>query len=194
MNHLQREISGFILAGGKSSRMGSDKGLIEFAGRPMIEHSILALKPLCSSIQIITNNNEYRDLGYSVHHDLIKDKGPLGGICTALSLSKTRLNLIITCDSPFVTSDLLSHLIEQSEGFDAVVPLFNDRVYPLTAVYAATCYTAFNKRLIENKLRVKDAIKFMNTKQIELDENLPFFNEKILANLNTLKELEIHES
>tara|TARA_R110002111_G_scaffold65239_2_gene107006 strand:+ start:197 stop:781 length:585 start_codon:yes stop_codon:yes gene_type:complete len=194
MNHLQGDISGFILAGGKSSRMGSDKGLIEFAGRRMVEHSILALKPLCSSIQIVTNNSDYCDLGYSVHQDLIEDKGPLAGICTALSLSKTRLNLIITCDSPFVTSALLSHLIEQSEGVDAVVPLFNNRVYPLTAVYATSCYTALNKRLIENELKVKDALNFIHTKQIELTENLPFFNEKILANINTLKELEIHEN
>ena len=194
MNNLREDISGFILAGGKSSRMGSDKGLMEFAGKPMIEHSILALKPLCSSIQIITNNSEYCDLGYPVHHDLIEDKGPLAGICTALSLSKTRLNLIVTCDSPFITSALLSHLIEQAEDFDAVVPFFDDRVYPLTAVYATSCYTALNKRLIENELKVKDALNFIHTKQIELTENLPFFNKKVLANINTLKELEIHES
>ena len=154
MNNLQEDISGFILAGGKSSRMGSDKGLIKFAGRHMIEHSILALKPLCSSIHIVTNNMEYCDLGYLVHQDLIKDKGPLAGICTALSLSKTRLNLIVTCDSPFVTSALLSHLIEQAEDFDAVVPFFDNRVYPLTAVYTTSCYTALNKRLIENELKV----------------------------------------
>ena len=109
----RNNITGFVLAGGKSSRMGKDKGLMLMNGTTMIEHSIRALTPLCTSIIIIANNNNYKNLGYQVYSDNIKDSGPLSGICTGLSLTKTNINFFTTCDSPFVNSELLSVLIKQ---------------------------------------------------------------------------------
>ncbi len=190
---IKKEISGFVLAGGKSSRMGKDKGLIDFNGKQMIEYSIQALKEVCSSIYIISNNTDYNSFGYPVLSDLVKEKGPLAGICTALSISKTDLNVMVTCDSPYISSALLSHLLEQSKGYEAVVPSYKAKLYPLTAVYTKACYATLSKRLAEDKLAVKSALEFVKTKQVQLSTELPFFDEKMMANMNTLKELEIHE-
>jgi len=187
-------ISGFVLAGGKSSRMGKDKGLIEFKGKKMVEHATQALEGLCSNISIISNQDEYEAFPYLVYADIVRDKGPLAGICTALTQSKTEVNVIISCDSPFVSSALLSYLFDQLEDFDAVVPAYQGRVYPLTAIYNKSCLEALNESLSKDELKVKEVIKSLNTKIIELNVELPFFNERLMTNINTPKELELHES
>ncbi len=84
------QATGIILAGGKSSRMGEDKGLVLLNGKPMIQYVIEALKGVVSDIIIISNNASYNKFGIPVYPDIIKDKGPVGGIFTGLHHSKTQ--------------------------------------------------------------------------------------------------------
>ena len=103
----------FILCGGKSSRMQSEKGLVLFQNKPFIEHIIQAILPITSNIKLITNNKEYDYLPYQKIPDIITDKGPLGGIYTALTNSETEFNLILSCDIPLISTELLSELISK---------------------------------------------------------------------------------
>ena len=183
-----------MLAGGKSSRMGKDKGLIPFKGKSMILHSIDALKPVCSSIIIIANGHQYDHLGFPVYQDIIKNSGPLAGLYTGLTQSETNLNIFSTCDSPFTTTSFFSWLISQIEDCDAVVPSFKGRTYPLSALYSKSCLDVFSRNLILGKLKVKDSLNSIHLKKVELKAELPFFNDRILANINTQKELESYES
>ncbi len=98
----------FILCGGKSSRMQSEKGLVLFQDKPFIEHIIQAILPITDKIKLITATKEYDYLQYEKIPDLISDKGPLGGIYTALSNSETEFNLILSCDIPLISTELLS--------------------------------------------------------------------------------------
>ena len=95
-----------ILAGGKSSRMGSDKGLVLLNGKPMISYIIEILKKMQIPIIIISNNENYKQFGLPVFADIIKEKGPLGGIYTGLKNSKTESNIIVSCDVPFYQIEL----------------------------------------------------------------------------------------
>lgn len=194
MSIKQEYISGFVLAGGKSSRMGNDKGFVPFNGKPMIEYSIRTLKKVCSSISIIANNSDYNSFGYSVYSDSVSNKGPLAGICTALEKSETTWNIIISCDNPTINPELLVYLIEQSKGFDAVVPCYQGKTYPITAVYSKSCLKSFKHQLNLDLLKVRDAIQEVNTNFVELSKKLPFFDEKILVNINTKQELEAYEN
>lgn len=190
----QEHISGFILAGGKSSRMGSDKGFVSFNKKPMIEYSIQALKKICSSVSIIANNPDYNSFGHPVYPDSVSNKGPLAGICTALEESKTMWNIIISCDNPTINSELLLYLAEQADGFDAIVPSYQGKIYPITAIYSKSCLKEFKHQLTLDRLKVKEAIQQVNTKLIELSPDLPFFNERMLVNINTKEELKAYES
>lgn len=181
--------SGYVLAGGKSSRMGRDKGLMEFDGKKMIEYSIKALQPICSSIRILANDPMYDKLGYPMTSDFILDKGPLAGICTGLILSHTNLNFFAPCDSPYINQHLFEHLLKHANGYDAIIPIYKGKLYPLTAIYSKNCLSAFMRSLKNNQLKVMEAIESVNTKKVELGEELPFFNENTLANINTIKEL-----
>jgi molybdopterin-guanine dinucleotide biosynthesis protein A len=185
------EITGIVLAGGKSSRMGKDKGLINLNGELMVNYSINTLKPICSSIIIICNNNDYDHLGYPVYKDIHKDCGPLAGIHTGLFNSKTDNNIVLSCDSPFVPTELLSHLIANSEGCDIVVPTYYKKIYPLTALYKKACIQTFEESLKQKKLKVKKTIELLSTNIVEFSSDMEYVNDKIFTNINTLADLEI---
>src|SRR2546422_10322741 len=130
--------TGFITAGGRSSRMGTDKAWLELGGRAMIEQVIAALAPVTSSLAIVANSPEYARLGLPVFADQHTGIGPLEAIRTALANSATSRILLVGCDLPFVTEDLFRFLLNLPEEHQAVVPVGPDgRLEPLCAVYSA---------------------------------------------------------
>lgn len=95
--------TGIILAGGKSQRMGTDKWLLLLKGKPFISHIYEAMKPIFGdNIVIVSSNPEYDKYGYKRIEDLISNKGPVGGLYTALKQSKTKFNLVLSVDVPLV--------------------------------------------------------------------------------------------
>src|SRR5438046_2516502 len=106
--------TGFITAGGRSSRMGTDKAWLELGGRAMIEQVIAALAPVTGSVAIIANSAEYARLGLPVFADAQSGIGPLEAIRTALANSATSRVLLVGCDLPFVTEDLFRFLLNIS--------------------------------------------------------------------------------
>src|SRR4051812_31899843 len=108
----ENEITGIILAGGKSSRMGYDKGLAVLNGSKMIDQVYASLKKVVDKVIIVSNTDSYNYLNVPVYQDLYKDKGPIGGIYTGLSHSTTEKNIIVACDMPFVTEAFLKQLSE----------------------------------------------------------------------------------
>jgi molybdopterin-guanine dinucleotide biosynthesis protein A len=128
--------TGFVLAGGKSSRMGTDKALLELKGVTLAEHTRDLLMNVCERVAILGAPALYGHLG-ECHADLYTDCGPLAGIHVALLNSQTRLNLITAVDTPFLTVDFLEYLLECAAGSAAVVtvPEIAGYVQPLCAVY-----------------------------------------------------------
>ncbi|MEW6127750.1 MAG: molybdenum cofactor guanylyltransferase [Acidobacteriota bacterium] len=114
-----KAISGFITAGGRSSRMGRDKAWLELDGRPMISRVIDALKPVTANLNIIANAEEYRRLGLPVFADVNTDVGPLEAIRAALANSPTEWVMLVGCDMPFVTWELFKFLIRIAIEEDA---------------------------------------------------------------------------
>ena len=96
------DITVLLLSGGKSSRMGADKGMQLLHGKPMIEHMLEKAQSMSPNILILTNDSAYETLGYPCLADDVKDCGPLGGICTGLQHSTTAKNLVLGCDMPLV--------------------------------------------------------------------------------------------
>ena len=102
----ERNITTIILAGGKSTRMKEDKGLIHFNGKMLVEVVIDAVKKITTNIIIITSTPAYKQFGCTCIEDEIKEKGPLGGILTGLANSSTKKNLVVGCDMPFLSHTL----------------------------------------------------------------------------------------
>lgn len=183
------KITGIILAGGANKRMGREKGFVNFLGKPMIEHIIDAIKPICKKIIISANNRDYESFGYPVVSDHFRDTGPSAGIIQGLIKSKTETNLIVPCDMPLLSSLFLQRLITLSDSYDITVTVFEDQVQPLCGVY--------KKYIVEElELLVKNGEKSMiglidhfKTNYV-YDNDLPEFEfSQLLRDFNTKKEI-----
>src|SRR5579864_6776203 len=134
---VQTQVSGFVLAGGKSTRMGQDKAGLELNGSTLLEHALAALRGVCRDVSILGSYELYGQLA-PVYEDIFPGCGPLGGIHAALTNSQTQYNLIIAVDTPFVVPEFLSYLAERAIAAAAVVttPEIDDYTQPLCTVYS----------------------------------------------------------
>lgn len=166
---MDGRISAYILAGGKSSRMGTEKGLVLFRGKPLIQHLILTLLDLGLSPVLIAQHPDYQQFGVPVMGDLVPDKGPLGGIYTALTHCESDHALILSCDSPLLRSETLKKWIE-SPGNSIQVGQSGERVYPFPGIYPKSFLPQVMRYLEENKLRVQGFILDHRHQMIPLDQ------------------------
>ena len=175
-----------ILCGGKSSRMQSEKGLVLYQNKPFVAHIIEAVLPISSNIQLITNANDYDYLAYNKVKDIIADKGPLGGIYTALVHSETEMNLILSCDIPLISTEILLELIENhGTNFDVSVFKDTDRIHPLIGIYATSLIPVLKKAIDANDLKM---MRFISNVKHQL---IPIPNAKrhLFKNINSVAEL-----
>lgn len=182
------EVTGVVLAGGKNSRMGLDKGLLVVQGKKIIERTIEAMKAEVDEIIIISNGNNYEYLGYKVYKDIVKNCGPMGGIFTALSYSKTEKNFVVSCDMPFLSKELVSFIIENSDDFEISIPQHGEKLEPLCAVYNKSCRERFEVFLQRKELKLHDALRHFKVKQISVPETISARN--CFENINTPTEYE----
>jgi molybdopterin-guanine dinucleotide biosynthesis protein A len=147
-----------IMAGGKSSRMGTDKSFVEILGKPLIEHILERVSELGQRKTILITNrpDDYAYLGVSMYGDVLPEKGSLGGIYTAIHQSKTSATLVIACDMPFLNVDLLRYMIGLSgiQETDIVVPRVDGYPQGLHAIYSKNCLTPILERLDGDRLKV----------------------------------------
>lgn len=180
-----RHIRIIILAGGKSSRMGQDKGLMLLNGKSMIEYVIDVAKQISPQISIVANNESYSKFGLPVYKDEFEEKGPLAGIYTGLKNSTTEHNLILSCDIPFVQKDLLEFLLISSEGSDITTSLFQDKLHPLIGVYSKSCESIIAQQISKNELKVSNIFEKLKTKQIDVSH----FDSSNFRNINSETDL-----
>ena len=188
-----KNITVILLAGGQSSRMGKDKGLVEFNGKPLIEHMIDKVKPITDSVFVITNQSGYERFGFPCFPDIIKDCGPMGGIFTGLYHSPSQKNLVLSCDIPIVPHHLLEHLVEQSGTEDALVPRHDGKTEPLCAVYDQACKESLKTLIDDSKFKLQHALNILDTRFLNLHK-FDDFNSTWFANINTPDELKKHQN
>jgi len=202
--------AGFILAGGKSSRMGEDKAFVDFGGQTLLHRALAATGMACDSITIVGDparfakyesakpNSAKRD---SKKHDSKKYRamiadifpgcGPLGGIHTALEHSSAELNLILAVDMPFVSGELLRFLWATAENDDAIVtvPRVGKRLQPLCALYRREFSSFAEKALRAGKYKIEAVFAAVSMRVIEDDElRAAGFSERCFFNVNTLQD------
>jgi len=183
----KKDITGIILAGGKSSRMGADKGFLKLNGKTFIEYSITAMKPLVSHIIIVSNNADYDQFNLKRVEDLIKDSGPLAGLYSGLKASKTEYNLVLSSDIPLIRTEILKKIINECENnFEVFQIMSKNKSMPLIALYRKSCENVFHNLLQNNERRLQVAVNQCKVKNIVLNPSLELF----VTNINTPEDLE----
>lgn len=189
---MEREhITGIILAGGKSSRMGTDKGLLKFQGKHLVEYSITALKPFVSEIMIVSNNSAYDNFDYKRVKDYLENQGPVAGIYSGLVETKTENNIVLSCDIPFVTSEVIQKLIKNMDVDSEIIQIENQgKTMPLIAVYKKSVANKFKKILQTDERRLRVAVQSCNYKNVSIKKEL----EKTTMNVNTREDFKLIEN
>ena len=134
-----KDVSGVVLAGGRSTRYGKNKALVKLHGTPLIERVLDVMRPIFRRVIIITNTpDEYSYLELPMHEDIIKGLGPLGGIFTGLQVIPNS-GFFVACDMPFLNQGLICHIVEIKADFDVVVPRISGNMEALHALYGKGC-------------------------------------------------------
>jgi len=173
-----------VQAGGRSSRMGSDKALLRLDGIPLIERLLQRVSGLGEEILITTNRpQDYQYLGLRMASDPEPGAGALHGLRTALEAARGQTVLVLACDMPFVSRPLLEHMLQLAEAADLVVPRRGGEYEPLHAVYSKGCLPALEAALQRGQRRMISffpSLDLHTVEQEEIDrldpEGLSFFN------------------
>ena len=185
---------GFVLAGGKSRRMGQDKALLPFGGRPLALRAAELVRQVCGDATLVGGARKYAAFGFPAIEDAFPDRGPLGGIHAALQHSDARFTLIVGCDMPYLTPDFLEFLLRvaQETEADAVVPESEAFGYePLCAVYARSCLAPIERGLQENRCKISQVFGQLRLRRIPPAEWKPYDPDgRLFQNLNTLEDYE----
>ena len=183
-------ITGIVLAGGKSTRMGSEKGLVKVKGKRLIDHSIDSLSSVCSKTIIISNQEHYNEMGVFVHSDVYMDKGPAGGVHAGLFHSTTKWNLVMACDMPNLSSKVLSHICSFiQDDYDACVPVLNSNKQPLCALYNRSCLEKLEHFVLNGELTMMNILSKIKIKVININEDLEIYSPYLFENVNSLEDV-----
>lgn len=170
---IDKNISVAILCGGMSSRMGQEKGLVLYNGKSFIEHIIDAAKQVTDDLFLVTSNVQYNQFGYPLIADINPNKGPVGGILTALHFAKNERVLILSCDVPLIKTSILERLIFEANAYKNSVCYVVDeeREHPLIGVYPKKMSGIFEESIKAGELKLLSVLKKMETKKMKVMEN-----------------------
>lgn len=183
------KITGIVLSGGKSSRMGTDKCLLKLHNKTFVEIQTDILSKVCNQILISANNTDkYNFLNYSIVKDEFHNCGPISGIYSSLKKAENLFSLIISCDTPNLNIDFLNYLISNIGDFDAIVPIFNNKTYPTTAIYSKNCLKIIEQSIKNKNYKLINLLEKLNTKFLEINKDEMFYNNLLFANINTVED------
>jgi molybdenum cofactor guanylyltransferase len=183
-------MTGIILAGGESRRMGTDKSLLDINGRPMIEHVLAVFAGLFKKTIIVTNTpDRYRVYGVELTRDVLAIRGPLTGIYSGLLRSGDEYNFVAACDMPFLNPQLISYMGGIAAGHDAVVPMFGGYLEPLHAIYRKGILPVIETQVRKQDRRIRGMFDHIQVRYLTEEEIIRFDPQKqSFRNLNTPKE------
>jgi molybdopterin-guanine dinucleotide biosynthesis protein A len=190
---MKNDMTGIILAGGRNSRMGTNKAFLEIDGSRLIDKAINIYREIFSEIIIVTNDPlsyiEFTDA--EIVTDIYKGKGPLGGIYTGLFYANNSYAFVAACDMPFLNEDFIIYLTEQADKFDIVVPQLSEGFQPLHAIYSRNCLSHIKKLLITDKLKITGFYKEVRLLSIPEEKIKPFNQDgRLFLNVNTPEDIE----
>lgn len=169
------DVSGIVLTGGRSSRMGTPKALLPFGGVPLIARIVETLRPLCGEVIVVASpDQQLPPLPVTLVHDEVAHQGPVGGICYGLKAASRSASFVTACDSAFLNPALIAYLVSQFAHYDVVVPHWNGRLQPLHAVYRTSVWPSLAEQLDRGELRPTTLFERVRTRTVVESEIVRF--------------------
>ncbi len=187
-------MTGIVLCGGKSSRMGTNKAFLELDGERLIDRVVRILGRHFAEVVLVTRTPiDYQDMDAVIVTDMIPDAGVLGGIYTGLSFSSAEIAFVVACDMPFLDDRFIDHMIRRAENYDIVVPRTREGFQPLHAIYSRRCIPEMLRMIERGTLKVSELFNRRRTLVIREDEIGSFTSAgEMFLNINTPDDLTGH--
>ena len=185
----QISLTGIVLAGGQSRRMGRNKALMELEGQTLIARVLDKVSSLCDELIISANNADlYVHLPARVVPDVIPGRGALSGIHAGLCAMRNEMALVVACDMPFLNLRLLRYMVILAPGYDVIVPRVGEAYEPLHAIYGVNCIAPIEQLVARGPRRVIDFYEHVQVREIPQDKIALFEAELSFVNVNTPQE------
>ena len=198
-------IIGAVLAGGGSRRMGRDKALLSFGGKPLIERTARLMQSIFSRVLLVAGRREYKFLGLPVVPDSFPNSGPLGGIHTALLKGNGQPVFVVACDLPFVNRELIEYIVDfpfpenghspsperPNEAMLAKIPVQRERLQPLCGLYFPGCLGVIEQGLNQRELKAVDILKELSIVRVPITSKQSFYKDNLFRNVNTPHEYQV---
>src|SRR5919108_3980747 len=164
-------MTGLLLAGGRSTRMGRDKLSLDFEGRPLAARPADVLRRIADEVLVASGDGRRLDwLGLPQVPDAVPDAGPLGGLVAGLECASHELVAVLAADMPFASADVLLLLARAWKGEDAVVSRTERGIEPLHAVYAKTAAPRLRAALVHGSRAMHEVLPLLRTREIHEPE------------------------
>lgn len=184
---IRTSISGFILAGGKSRRMGTDKALLTFQNKPLLLHMIKLVESFCEEVAVSGKNESYSAFGIEMIPDLYIDCGPIAGIFSALNYSGSDWNLMVSVDVPFVNEELFLYLISNIGEFDCIIPRHISGVEPLIALYHRRTLPVIEEMIKAEDYRLTNLLSKLNVCYVDCSGLIKEY-PRLFVNINRMED------
>lgn len=183
------QITGIVLAGGKSTRFGKDKALVQVNGKSLLENAVDICSEFCSTILISSNQRVHQVSEFKIVPDEFPGCGPIGGIYSGLKHSETAWNLVLSVDAPVVEKEFIRYLISMINNSEAVVPVSINGKEPLIALYKKSGLPEIKKRIQDKNYKMHDLLNNLEVKYIDSREWQTKFPQ-LFHNINRVTDLE----
>ncbi len=177
-------LTGIILCGGRSRRMGRAKAFLPYEGTTMLAHIVKVLGTIFSKVMLVSNEpSDYEDFGLDVVKDILPHRGPLGGILSGLLVAETDHSFVVACDMPLVDERLIREMAAARFDRDVVILSHPQGLEPLLGVYSKTCIKPLEESLFSGQLSVHDLLGSLNASLFDYSRRTgdgtilpPYFN------------------
>ncbi|OPY17168.1 MAG: putative molybdenum cofactor guanylyltransferase [Syntrophus sp. PtaB.Bin075] len=185
-------MTGIILSGGKSSRMGLNKAFLEINGERLIDRTVKLFRQLFSEVILVTNEPLlYLDQDIALVTDIYKGKGPMGGLYSGLFYASFDHAFLCACDIPYLNVEFIRYMAGKASEYDVVVPETADGFHPLHAIYSRRCLPSIKSLLIRDRLKMTGCFKGMRVLYIPESVIRSFDPEcRMFLNINTEQDLQ----
>lgn len=186
---MYNDITGILLSGGKSSRMGMNKSFLKLGSKYVVEVIYEVMAGLFRNVLVITNEpKRYSELGYITFADIYKDKGPLGGIHSGLIHSGTEKNFIISCDMPLINESVLRFIIDYPLESDIKVAFADNFIQQLCGLYSKSLIPGIESELLKesdsNKCSVLNVLESSGSAVINIEKEMNNYPADSFMNMN----------
>jgi molybdenum cofactor guanylyltransferase len=190
---MEQVVSAIVLAGGRATRLGgTNKALLDVGGKRIIERVLDALRPLADQIVLVGHLVDGIVLpGVDVVADLYPGAGSMAALLTGLYASRNEVSVVVGCDMPFLSTPLLRHIVELSDGVDVVVPRIGPHLEALYAAYHRTCLPVIEDAIRRRDFKIIDFYSAVRTSEVSETELRAFDPDlQSFLNVNTPDDLE----